>query len=109
GGYINTKEHWNGHPNPRNHIDRSPTFSHQRAAKGSRRSAPTPGDDALAQAGNGRGCIARRAVGDDSGTRALLGDGLRLAYVRGDAERPPAIHDRDRWARHAFHPRTLEA
>ncbi len=52
--------------------------------------------------------IARRAVGDDSGTRALLGHGLRLAQVRGETERPAAIHDRDRWARHAFHPRSLE-
>ena len=28
--------------------------------------------------------------------------------VRGEAERPAAIHDRDRWARHSFHPRSFE-
>jgi hypothetical protein len=29
---------------------------------------------------------------------ALLGDGLRLAHVRGEPERPPAVHHRDRRA-----------
>src|SRR5580693_2633503 len=38
---------------------------------------------------------------------ALLGRGLRLAQVRGEAERPAAVHDRDRWARHSFHSRPL--
>ena len=35
--------------------------------------------DTLARAGDGHGCIARRAARDDAGTRALLGDRLRLA------------------------------
>ena len=29
--------------------------------------------------------------------------------VRGEAERPAAVHHRDRWAGHSFHPRSLEA
>ncbi len=29
--------------------------------------------------------------------------------VRGEAERPAAVHHRDRRARHPFHPRSLEA
>jgi Epoxide hydrolase N terminus len=40
---------------------------------------------------------------------ALLGNRLRLAHVRGETERAPAIHDRDRWARHSFHSRAFEA
>ena len=28
--------------------------------------------------------------------------------VRGEAERPAAIHHRDRWARHSFHSRSFE-
>ena len=39
----------------------------------------------------------------------LLGDGLRLAQVRGEAQRPAALRHRDRRARHPFHPRSLEA
>src|SRR5438128_6987503 len=34
---------------------------------------------------------------------ARLGDRLRLAQVRGETERPAAIHHRDRWAGHSFH------
>ena len=41
-------------------------------------------------------------------TRALLGDRLRLAQVRGEAERPAAVHDRDRRAGHSFHSRSFE-
>ena len=28
---------------------------------------------------------------------------------RGEAERPAAVHHRDRWTRHSFHPRAFEA
>ena len=73
-----------------------------------RRPSPTHRGDAVARAGDGRGSIARRAARDDAGARALLGDGLRLAQVRGEAERPAAIHHRDRWAGHSFHPRSFE-
>ena len=52
--------------------------------------------------------IARRAARDDSGTRALLGEGIRLAEGRGATERATAVHDRNRWAGHSFHSRSLE-
>ena len=40
--------------------------------------------------------------------RALLGDRLRLAQVRGETERPAAVHHRDRRAGHPFHSRPFE-
>ena len=45
----------------------------------------------------------------DAGARPLLGDGLRLAHVRGEAQRPAALHDRDRRAGHPLHPCPLPA
>ena len=39
----------------------------------------------------------------------VLGDRVRLAQVRGQAERLAAVHHRDRWTRHSFHPRAFEA
>ena len=60
----------------------------------------------------------RETVTDDSqgvplathaGARALLGDRLRLARVRGEAQRPAELHHRDRRARHPLHPRPLPA
>ena len=53
--------------------------------------------------------LARRAARDDAETRTLLGDRLQLAQGRGETERPTAIHNRDRWARHSFHSRSVEA
>ena len=44
-----------------------------------------------------------------AGTRTLLGDRVRLAQVRGEAEGSAALHHRDRWAGHPFHSRSLEA
>jgi hypothetical protein len=41
--------------------------------------------------------------------RALLGDRLRLGQVRGETERPAAVHDPDRRAGHSFHPRPFPA
>src|SRR6266571_3417826 len=37
----------------------------------------------------------------------LLGDRIRLAQGRVAAERPAAVHDRDRWARHSLHSRSF--
>ena len=76
-----------------------------------RRLATSPADrrDEMAFAGIGTGCVARRAIRDDARTRALLGDRLRLAQGRGEAERPAAIHDRDRRAGHSFHPCSFAA
>ena len=54
--------------------------------------------------------IARRACSwDAAGARALLGDRLRLAQGRGEAQRAAAVHDRDRRRRHPLHPRELAA
>jgi hypothetical protein len=33
--------------------------------------------------------------------------GVRLAQNRGETERPAAVHHRDRWAGHSFHPRSF--
>jgi hypothetical protein len=43
--------------------------------------------DQVARKGAGWRCVARRAARDDAEGRALLGDGLRLAKMRGEAER----------------------
>src|ERR671916_413103 len=71
---------------------------------------PSPPDRgvALARQGDRRRSLAGRAARDDSGTRPLLGDRLRLAQVRGETERPTAVHDGDRWARHSFYSRSFE-
>ena len=39
--------------------------------------------------------------------RTLLGDGVRLAQVRSEAEGPAAVRHRDRWARHSLHSRSF--
>ena len=65
--------------------------------------------DTVARTRNGRGRLARRAARDDSGARALLGDGVRLAQGRGEAERLAEFHHRDRRAGHSFHSRAFEA
>src|SRR5215211_9080577 len=88
---------------------RSPPLPHRRAGRGSPRPPPTHRRDALALQGARRRSVAGRAVGDDSGTRPLLGDRLRLAQGRGEAERPTAVHDRDRRARHPLHPSQVTA
>ena len=56
-----------------------------------------------------RRSVAGRAAGDDAGARALLGDRVRLARVRGEAERAAAVHDRDRRGGHPLHPREVAA
>ena len=38
----------------------------------------------------------------------LLGNRLRLAQGRSEAEFLSAVHHRDRWPRHPFHPRPFE-
>ena len=53
--------------------------------------------------------VAGRAARHDAGARALLGDRPRLAQVRGEAERPPAVPHRDRRCRHPLHPRPLDS
>ena len=65
--------------------------------------------DTVARPRNGRGSVAGRAARDDAETRPLLGDRIRLAQGRGEAEGAAAIHHRDRWTRHSFHSRAFEA
>ena len=60
---------------------------------------------ALALQGAGHRPVARRAVSDDQGARPLLGNRVRLAQGRGEAQRAAAVHDRDRWRGHPLHPR----
>ena len=50
---------------------------------------------------------AGRRVGDDGGTRALLGHRVRPSEGRGAAERPAAVPDRDRRSRYSLHPRQV--
>ena len=76
---------------------------------GARRPAPAHRRDQVARARDGRRRLAGRAARDHAGPRALLGDGLRLEQVRGAAERPAELRDRDRRAGHPLHPRPLAA
>ena len=78
------------------------------SGSGTYRIAPAHQRHKVARAGNGYGCNARRATRDDAGTRALLGDGVRLAQDRGKTERPAAVRHRDRWTGHSFHSRSFE-
>src|SRR5215213_8407865 len=64
---------------------------------------------AVAKQGARRRSVAGSAAGDAAGARALLDDRLRLAQVRGEAQRAPPVHDRDRRGRDPLHPRALQA
>src|SRR5215217_8362026 len=75
---------------------RSAPLPRRGSARGPGRPSPTHSGDTLAQQGARRRSVAGRAVGDAAGARALLGDRLRLAQVRGETERATAIQDRDR-------------
>ena len=79
------------------------------SGRGARRPETPHRGDAVARAGDRHGSIARRAARDGSEARALLGDRVRLAQVRGEAQRPAAIHHQDRRRRHSFHSRAFEA
>ena len=74
-----------------------------------RRPAPPGRGDALAHQGARRRSVAGRAAGDAAGARPLLDDRVRLAQVRGAAERAAAVHDRDRRGRDPLHPRQVAA
>jgi hypothetical protein len=69
--------------------------------------APAHRGDALAQQGARPRSLAGRPAGASAGARALLGHRLRLAQSRGEAERAPAVHDRDRRGRDPLHPREV--
>jgi hypothetical protein len=66
-------------------------------------------EDALAQQGARRRSLAGSPARAAPGARGLLGNRLRLAQGRGEAERAPAVHDRDRRREHPLHPRQVAA
>ena len=84
-----------------------PPIHREHPPGGNRRASPAHRGNTLARSGNGPGPFPRRAAGEAAGARPLLGNRLRLAQGRGEAERSPAVHDRDRRARHPLHPRPL--
>src|SRR5712691_5268740 len=88
--WSNTKENWYG--KPRNDSNLSASLPRRHARRSARRPAPAHRRDTLARQGDGPRSFAGRAARDDAGTRALLGDRVRLPAVGGEAERPPAVH-----------------
>ena len=76
---------------------------------GPREPACPPRGHAVPREGDRRRLLPGRAARDDAGTRALLARRVRLAQVRGAAERRPAVHHRDRRAGHPLRPRPLQA
>jgi hypothetical protein len=63
---------------------RNPPLSHKRSGSKTYRIAQAHKRDKLAWSGNGHGSIAGRATRDDSETRSVLVDRVRLAQVRGE-------------------------
>src|SRR6202023_3039577 len=59
--------------------------------RGARRLEAPHRGDAVAGQGDRVGSVAGRAARDDAEARALLGERLRLAQVRGEAERPAEL------------------
>src|SRR6266568_4049980 len=104
---TNTKEIWYGNPKPNNHSNRNPSLPRRHARRSVRRPAPAYRRGALSRQGARRRCVAGRAADDAPRARALLEHRLRLAQVRDEAERPPAVHDEDRRPRHPLHPREI--
>ena len=86
-----------------------PPLPRQRSRGAARRPPPAHRRHAVARPGDGQRPVAGHAARETPGARALLGHGLRLAKGGGEAERPAAVHDRDRRGRHSLHPRPLEA
>src|SRR6516225_3239335 len=64
---------------------------------------------AVALQGAGRGPLPGRATRDDPGARPVLDDRVRLAPLRGEAERAAAVQDRDQRRGHPLHPREVTA
>ena len=88
---------------------RNPSVPRPFSGRGAGRSAQTCKRDEVAQPGKRQGCNAGRAIRDHAEARTVLGDGLRLAQDRVQAECVAAVHHRDRWDRHSFHSYPLEA
>ena len=88
---------------------RDPPLRGPRAGGGTRRPAPPSRSDALADPGAGPGPLAGRAAGDHGGAHPVLGDRVRLAPLRGEAERAAAVRHGDRRRGHPLHPRAVAA
>src|SRR6187399_2573796 len=86
-----------------------PAVSGDHPREAARRASPQDRGHALAHEGARCGSVAGRAAGDAQSTRSLLGDGLRLAEGRSQAERTAAVRDEDRWRGHSLHPRQIAA
>ncbi len=73
-----------------------------------RSASPRRGDPVAGQ-GNGFGPHARRPARDHQEARRPLGEALRLAQDRSEAQLLPAVRHQHRRAGHPFHPCSLEA
>jgi hypothetical protein len=62
--------------------------------------------DPVARPGNGHRSSPGPPARDDSETRPLLGDGVRLAQSRSEIERSAEFRNRNRWAGHSLHSRS---
>ena len=74
-----------------------------------RRSPPTHRRHALARSRDGQRPVAGHPARKIAGAGSPLGNGLRLAQSRGEAERPAAVRHQHRRPRYPFHPRPLQA
>jgi hypothetical protein len=85
----------------------NPSLPGRHARRSDRRPPAAHRRDAVARQGAGHRPVAGRAAGDNPGAHPLLDDRLRLAHVRGEAERAAAVHDRDRRGGRPLHPREV--
>src|SRR5688500_13773614 len=89
--------------------DRGPVVPDRYPGRADRGPRPTYRSYTLADRRARARSIAGRAARDDAEARPLLEQRVRLARVRGTAERTATVHDRDRRRRHPLHPRAVPA
>ena len=77
-----------------------PSVPHQRSGKEPRRPAQAGGGDTVARQGDGHGSIPGCAAGEAPGARPLLGNRLRLAKGRSEAQCLAAVRHDHRRPRH---------
>ena len=92
-----------------NETQNHPSLPGRHARRSNRRPSPASRRHPLAIAGARCRPLAGRTAGHDPGAGPVLGDRLRLAHVRGEAERAAAVQDRDRRGGHPLHPREVAA
>ena len=88
---------------------RNPPVPLRSVERRTHRSEETRCRNQMAGARTGSGRHARRAARNDAEARAVLGDGARLAEMRGQDQRGAELRHRNRRSRHSFHPRPLQA